>query len=98
VQDWRVPASVPLPAAHAVARNWPRRLQLSSRLELRDIGARAPHAERLGNEGEIARTIGKLVLFGNKPHTGGVFVHHAVRAFKVQEHGARSRMPARAET
>src|SRR6266853_6226413 len=65
--------------------------------KLRDVGSRAPHAERLGRERKLPRPVARLFLGQDVLHADRVFVHHLVRPLEVEKAGRRGRMTARAE-
>src|SRR6267378_1150586 len=48
------------------------------RAELRNVRARAPHAERLGRERELPRPVARLFLRQDVFHPDRVLVHHLV--------------------
>src|SRR5258706_11511571 len=65
--------------------------------KLRDVGSRAPHAERLGRERKLPRPVARLFLGQDVLHADRGFVHHLVRPLEVEKAGRRGRMTAPAE-
>src|SRR5436309_6241288 len=65
--------------------------------KLRDIGARAPHAERLRRERELPRPVARFLLGQDVLHAHRIFINHPVRRFEVKKAGRGGRMAARAE-
>src|SRR5712692_795892 len=65
--------------------------------KLRDVGSRAPHAERLGRERKLPRPVGRFFFGQDMLHSDRVFVDHLVRPLEIQKAGRRGRMAARAE-
>src|SRR5262252_5441769 len=53
--------------------------------ELRNVGPRAPHAERLGRERELPRPVARFLLGEDVLHPDRVLVDHLVRPLEVQE-------------
>src|SRR6266581_3044452 len=65
--------------------------------KLRDVGARAPHAERLRRERELPRPVARFFLGQDVLHAHRIFINHLVGPFEVKKAGRGGRMAARAE-
>src|SRR5438876_2236118 len=65
--------------------------------KLRDVGARAPHAERLRRERELPRPVARFFLGQDVLHAHRLFINHPVGPFEVKKAGRGGRMAARAE-
>src|SRR5712691_10898029 len=65
--------------------------------KLRDVGARAPHAERLRRERELPRPVARFFLGQDVLHAHRIFINHPVGPFEVKKAGRGGRMAARAE-
>src|SRR6267378_2747572 len=65
--------------------------------KLRDVGARAPHAERLRRERELPRPVARFFLGQDVLHAHGIFINHPVGPFEVKKARRGRRMAARAE-
>src|SRR6266436_2770786 len=64
--------------------------------KLRDVGARAPHAERLRRERELPRPVARFFLGEDVLHAHRIFINHPVGPFEVKKAGRGGRMAARA--
>src|SRR5213594_952777 len=65
--------------------------------KLRDVGARAPHAERFRRERELPRPVARFFLGEDVLHAHRIFINHPVGPFEVKKAGRGGRMAARAE-
>src|SRR5213594_1770157 len=65
--------------------------------KLRDVGARAPHAERFRRERELPRPVARFFLGQDVLHAHRIFINHPVGPFEVKKAGRGGRMAARAE-
>src|SRR6267143_1661339 len=65
--------------------------------KLRDVGARAPHEERLRRERELPRPVARFFLGQDVLHADRIFINHLVGPFEVKKAGRGGRMAARTE-
>src|SRR6266699_5292573 len=65
--------------------------------KLRDVGPRAPHAERLRRERELPRPVARFFLGQDVLQAHRIFINHPVRPLEIQEARRGGRMAARAE-
>ena len=61
------------------------------------VGLRAPHADGILVEGELARPVGGFLVRQDVLHAAGIFVAEPVRPAEIEHHRGRERVPAGAE-